>query len=75
MGEAETRVQFTTVRARNQEAAERRNKRRRSKTAVRNDEETLGGAQKTAVVRVTNTHSERINRISVSVQREFPCSA
>ena len=55
MGEAETCVQCTIISGCKHEGATRRNKRRRSKTTVRNDEETVGRAPKTAVVLVS-TH-------------------
>lgn len=46
MGEAETYVR--SIGGLNQEAAPRRNERRRSKADVRNDEEAVGRTQKTA---------------------------
>ena len=50
MGEAETRVQSTSIRGCDYEATARRNECRRSKAAVRDHEEAVGRTQKTVVL-------------------------
>lgn len=57
MGEAETCVRFASIGGCKHEAAARRDERRRSKAVVRNDEETVGRPQETAVA-VTTVSAE-----------------